>query len=82
MTLVDGPKRWVTHFSRHDKIVSLVQTATAKAGWSCLREPAIPTQASLRRPDLSFHHSDRSTFVLDIMIVADNAVLEDAHSRK
>ena len=39
-------------------------------------------QAGLHRPDLLSHHSDRSTFVLDITIVADNAVLEDAHSRK
>ena len=39
-------------------------------------------QAGLCRPDLISHHSDRSTFMLDIMIVADNALLEDAHSRK
>ena len=47
---------------------------------SCKRP--IPTQAGLRRPDLIFHQSGRSTFVLDITIVADNAVVEEAHSRK
>ena len=38
--------------SRHDKIVSLLQSAVGKAGWSCIREAAIPTAEGLRRPDL------------------------------
>ena len=30
-----------SRISRHDKIVSLVQTTAGHAGWSCIREPAI-----------------------------------------
>ena len=63
------PRTHASRISRHDKIVSLVQTAVGHAGWSCIREPAIPTQAGLRRPDLIFHHLGRSTFVLDITIL-------------
>lgn len=59
-----------------------MQTAAAKARWSCIREPVIPTQAALHTPDLVCHYPERATFVLDITIVADNAVLEDAHSHK
>lgn len=60
----------------------MVLSAATKAGWACIREPAIPTQAGLRRPDLIFHHSDRDTYLLDVTIVSDNAVLYDAHVRK
>lgn len=62
--------------------MSLLQSAEAKAGWSCIREPAIPFQAGLRRPYLVFHHLERDLFVLDVTIVVDSAVLDDAHSRK
>ena len=68
--------------SRHNRIVSLVQTTAGKAGWSCIREPAIPTTAGLRRPDLICHHPSRSTLVLDVRIVANNAVLHEVHECK
>jgi len=68
--------------SRHDRVATLVQAAAGKAGWSCIREPAIPTTAGLRRPDLIFHHKDRPTYLLDVTVVADNAVLHDVHLRK
>jgi len=74
-----------THSSRvasHYKLVTLVQTAAGKAGWSCIREPAIPTCAGLRRPDLIVHHHQRGTYVLDVTIVADNAVLHEVHECK
>ena len=74
------PRTHASRVSRHDKIVSLVQTAAGKAGWSCIREPAIPTTAGLRRPDLIFHHESWSSVVLDVRIVADNAVLHDVHA--
>ena len=68
--------------ARHNGIVTLVQTAVGKAGWSCIREPAIPTMAGLLRPDLIFHHPTWSTFVLDMTIEADNAVLHEVHEPK
>ncbi|KAL9978051.1 hypothetical protein ACROYT_G015530 [Oculina patagonica] len=55
---------------------------TTKAGWYCIREHTIPTQAGLRKPDLIFHHQDRDTFVLDVTIVADNSNLSEAHTHK
>ena len=33
-------------------------------------------------PDLIFHHPSRSTFLLDVTTVADNAVLPEVHERK
>ena len=68
--------------ARHDRLVSLVQSAAGKPGWSCIREPAIPTTAGIRRPDLIFFHQDRPTYVLDVTVVADNALLHEVHERK
>ena len=68
--------------ARHDRIVTLVQSAAGKAGCACIREPAIPTIAGLWRPDLIFHHNERSAYLLDVTIVADNAVLHEVHERK
>ena len=76
------PRTHSSRISRHDRIVTLVQSAAGKAGWSCIREPAIPTTAGLRRPDLIFHHNERSTYLLDVTIVADNAVPHEVHERK
>ena len=82
------PEHWVTYCKYVPGLMlqgyldTPVQSAAAKAGWSSIREPAIPTHAGLCRPDLVFHHPERATFVLDVTIVVDNAVLDDAHSRK
>ena len=76
------PRTHGSRVSRHDRIVTLVQSAAGKAGWTCIREPAIPTKAGLRRPDLIFHHNERSTYLLDVTIVADNVVLHEVHERK
>ena len=40
--------------------------------------------AGIRRLDLIFYHQDRptSTYVLDMIVVADNAVLQEVHERK
>ena len=67
---------------RHNRLATLVQTAAGKAGWSCSREPAIPTVVGITRADLIFYHQDSSTYVLDVMVVADNAILQEVHKRK
>jgi len=59
-----------------------VQAAAGKAGWSCIREPAIPTMTGLQRPEVIFHLKDRPTYLLDVTVVVDNAVLLDVHRRK
>ena len=76
------PRTHASRVARHDRLATLVQSAAGKAGWSCIREPAIPTLAGIRRPDLIFYHQDRSTYVLDVTVVADNAVLHEVHERK
>ena len=63
------PRTHGSRVARHDKLVALVQSAAGKAGWSCIREPTIPTTAGLRRPDLIFHHPERPTYVLDVTVV-------------
>ena len=67
------PRTHASRVARHDRLATLVQSAAGKAGWSCIREPAIPTLVGIRRPDLNFYHQDRSTYVLDVMVVVDNA---------
>ncbi|KAL9977931.1 hypothetical protein ACROYT_G015395 [Oculina patagonica] len=76
------PRTHAPRIARHDRIAIVVQDAATKAGWSCIREPAIPTRTSLHKPDLIFHHRDRDTFVLDMTIMVDNANLSEAHTRK
>ena len=70
------PRTHASRVARHDRVVTLVQSTVGKAGWACIREPAIPTIAGLWRPDLIFHHSKRSTYLLDVTIVA------EVHERK
>ena len=76
------PRTHASRVARHDRFATLVRSAAGKAGWSCIREPAIPTLAGIRRPSLIFYHQDRSTYVLDVTVVADNAVLDEVHERK
>ena len=75
------PRAHDSRVVRHDRLVALLQSAAGKADWSCIREPAIPTMAGLRRPDLIFFHPDWPTHVLDVTVLADNAVLHEVHER-
>lgn len=45
-------------------------------------EPAIPTPAGVRRPDLVIHGLRKTAFVIDATIVADNADLTERHEGK
>lgn len=68
--------------SRHNSIVSLVaKTMTAK-GWTVVVEPAISTEAGIRRPDLTIYQVGIAAYVVDVTVVADNAVLDKEHVRK
>ena len=73
-----------THASRiawHDKIVDLAEQALTRKGYTVSREPAIPTPAGIRKPDLVVAHGSAVT-VLDVTIVASNADLTQSHGRK
>ena len=51
------------------------------AGATTIREPAIPTPAGLRRPDLLIETQDQAA-VIDVQVVSDNADLSQANRRK
>ena len=75
------PRTHASRVARHDKIVDLVASGACRNGWGVWREPAIPTPAGIRRPDLILDHQD-TVIVLDVTIVADNADLYEAHQHK
>ena len=76
------PRTHASRVARHDRLATLVQSGAGKADWSCVREPTIPTLAGIRRPDLIFYHQDRSTYLLDVAVVADNAALHEVHESR
>ena len=75
------PRTHASCIARHDKIVDLVISSVEKIGYGIRREPAIPTPAGIRKPDLVLVRGDNLT-ILDVTIVADNADLENAHHSK
>ncbi|RXG57087.1 Retrovirus-related Pol polyprotein from type-2 retrotransposable element R2DM, partial [Armadillidium vulgare] len=70
--------------TRHDKLVNYVASQLVGKGHRVAVEPAIPTPAGMRKPDLVIETRDGSTHVVDVQIVADSAVtsLKAAHERK
>ena len=75
------PRTHASRIARHDKIVDLVISSAEKIGYSICREPAIPTPAGIRKPDLILVR-DCDLTILDVTIVADNADLEQSHQDK
>ena len=75
------PRTHASRIARHDKIVDLVISSAEKIGYSICREPAIPTPAGIRKPDLVLVR-DCDLTILDVTIVADNADLEQSHQDK
>ena len=75
------PRTHASRIARHDKIVDLVEKALTRKGYTICREPAIPTPAGIRKPDLVVSR-DSAVTVLDVTVVADNADLAQSHGRK
>ena len=75
------PRTHGSHVARHDKIVDLVEQALTRKGYTISREPAIPTPAGIRKPDLVVARNSAVT-VMDVTVVADNADLAQSHGRK
>ena len=46
------PRTHASRIARHDKIIDLVISCAEKIGYGICREPAIPTPAGIRKPDL------------------------------
>ena len=55
------PRTHASRIARHDKIVELVEQALTQKGYTMDREPAIPTLAGMRRPDLVVAHGSAVT---------------------
>ena len=68
------PRTHASCIARHDKIVDLVMSGAERIGYGICREPATPTRAGMRRPDLVLVSNDNQT-ILDVKIVADDADL-------
>ncbi len=68
---------------RHDDVLSLFIKILGKRGWHTCREPAIPTPAGIRRPDLIIWGHGRS-MVVDVQVVSDSGavMLLAAHESK
>ena len=53
-----------------------------KRNWTVLVEPAIPTPAGIRRPDIVVWKASEQAYVIDVTVVADHADLYMAHASK
>jgi hypothetical protein len=67
--------------ARHNAIATKLVTILERWGYTVYREPCIKTNAGLRKPDLVVSRSGL-TWVVDVTIVSDNAVLDTEHERK
>ena len=67
--------------ARHDGVNALLSSKLSAKGYATAVEPAIPTPAGLRYPDLVVHNRD-ACVVIDTTIIADNHSLDAAHQRK
>ena len=67
--------------ARHDGAVNQLEGIFRNAGATTIKEPAIPTPAGIRRPDLLVATED-SAVVIDVQVVADHADLAAANRRK
>ena len=67
---------------RHNAILAGTVKTLIKKGWSVLVEPAIPTPAGLRRPDMIAWNSGNKCYIIDVTVAADNADLRDVHRHK
>ena len=69
--------------ARHDGLLDLYVTSLQKKGYQVRHEPAIPTTAGVRYPDIVLW-TGGTAYVVDVQVVADAAVgnLDTAHRRK
>ena len=75
------PRTRASRIARHDKILDLVRQVLTQKGFVITPEPAIPTPAGTRRPDLVVARGSAVT-VIDVTIVADNADMAQVHDSK
>lgn len=77
------PRTADARIHRHDKLVNFVAARLQEIGHRVLVEPAIPTSAGVRRPDLVVVNSAaKQTTIVDAQVVSDATSLDEAHRRK
>ena len=67
--------------ARHDKLSKYLISVLKSRGYNSNEEPAIPTPAGIRYPDIVAWNNDQCV-VIDTTIVADCHDSDDAHTRK
>ena len=69
-------RTWGPRIKRHDAVLGLTEATLNRKGWASSREPAIPTPAGTRKPNLIvWRESCAKAAVIDVTVVADNASL-------
>jgi hypothetical protein len=76
------PRPFVARDERHNRIAQAICRFLEGKGFTISEEPAIPTTAGTRRPDLIAYKVGGPAAVLDVTIVADNADLNSEHRKK
>ena len=80
-TLQVCPRGHDLRVKRHNAVCNVVAKSLKENGWSITSEPAIKTESGLRRPNLIAIRSG-SAWVIDVLIIANNAMLDVEHQRK
>ena len=75
------PRTSEVRTARHDRVLALTNKFLQDVGATTIREPAIPTPAGVRRPDLLVK-TNTKTAVVDAQVVADAFDLDASHRRK
>ena len=75
------PRTHQPRLDRHDKVNKFLTQALTKLGYKTQVEPAIPTPAGARYPDVVAWKDDKCV-VVDTTIVADHRNPDEAHERK
>ena len=66
----------------HNAVLAWLTKMLKKWNWQVIVEPAIPTNAGLRRPDMIVWKDSVTCYVIDVTVVADHADLDKAHQSK
>ena len=76
------PRTFGPRNDRHNTVLHKTVKELLKRNWTVLVEPAIPTPAGIRRPDIVVWKASEQAYVIDVTVVADHADLYMAHASK
>ena len=76
------PRTFGPRNKRHNAVLVRLTKMLKKRNWQVTVEPAIPTNAGLRRPDMIVWKDSATCYVIDVTVVADHADLDKAYQSK